>query len=156
PAPGGGVAAAGPSLRYRWEGGPHVYSVRIEGDKGEVLETHQGTCIVRAGRADPMAGPGSPQPRPGARTGGVGHADVLLLTCAHVVADANKIEVKRAGQKCLATVDAVEHETDLALLRITAQNLPTLPLANSDTAAVGQEVRALGFPLSNLLGESMK
>src|SRR5262249_45050014 len=120
------------------------------------IETHQGTCIVRAGRADPMAGPGNAQPRQGSGTGFVVNANGYLLTCAHVVADANKIEVNLAGQKYLATVVAVEHETDLALLRITAQNLPTLPLANSDTAAVGQEVRALGFPLSNLLGESMK
>ena len=41
-------------------------------------------------------------------------------------------------------------------MKIAAQNLPTLPLANSDAAEIGLEVRAFGYPLSDVLGESLK
>ena len=41
----------------------------------------------------------------------------------------------------------VDRETDLAVLKIDAQNLPTLPFLDSDNLRQGQIVLALGSPL---------
>src|SRR5262249_28209210 len=94
--------------------------------------------------------------RKGSATGFVVHPNGWLVTCAHVVADAAKIEVSLGGRSYPAKVVARHTGADLAVLRIEAQNLPTLALGDSDTAEVGQEVWALGYPLSDVLGNNLK
>ncbi len=149
------LAPSSPTLRYRWQGGPHVYSVRIEADKGDLLDIHETNCILTVRPADPPK-PVKPEERQGTGTGFVVSAEGYLISCAHVVADAVKVDVRLGAQTYQATVVAVDHDRDLALLKVPAQNLPTLPLADSDTAEVGLEVRAIGFPLSSLLGDNLK
>jgi S1-C subfamily serine protease len=152
---GGGVpAAVGKALRYRWQGGPHVYAVNVSVERDDHLEVHQGNCVVhvRPGGAAPV----QPADRKGTGTGFVVHGDGYLITCAHVVADATKVEVAVGGRAFAGTVLAVDHDNDLAIVRVPARGLPTVPLGNSDAAELGQEVRALGFPLSSVLGDNIK
>src|SRR5204862_4555825 len=44
----------------------------------------------------------------------------------------------------------------LALVQIPARGLPTVPVANSDTAELAMKVAALGYPLSSALGANIK
>jgi S1-C subfamily serine protease len=157
PPPGPAVPApgAGRALRYRWQGGPHVYSIRVEVEKEDATEIHSGNCVIRANRGDRRpAGPA--EARKGTGTGFVINANGYLITCAHVVADAVKIEVALGGRNYAGKVVALDHSNDLAVVQINGQNLPTIPLDNSDAAELGLEVRALGFPLSSILGDNLK
>lgn len=95
------------------------------------------------------------EPRPMA-TAFVVHPDGYLLTAAHVVKDAVKVEVAIGGKRYEATVLRVDEKRDLALLQIKAKNLPALPLGNSNVVEVGEEVRAFGFSLASALGDSVK
>jgi hypothetical protein len=40
------VPAAAAGLRYRFDGAPHVYRVRVEVDLSDAVEVHEGACIV--------------------------------------------------------------------------------------------------------------
>jgi serine protease Do len=85
--------------------------------------------------------------------------DGFIVTNAHVVRGAYKLRVELptapAGRSILAprsrTVSAdivgIDPETDLAVLRVPATNLPALPFADSDTLKAGQIVIAFGSPM---------
>jgi predicted Zn finger-like uncharacterized protein len=143
------------ALRYRWQGGPQVYTVRVEVEKENAIEIHEGICVIRPSKLNRGAAPPA-EPRKGTGTGFVVNADGYLMTCAHVVADAVKIDVAVGGRSYKGTVLAIDHEHDLALVQIPARGLPTLPIGNSDSAELGLEVRALGYPLSSILGDNLK
>ncbi|MDI1309143.1 MAG: Do family serine endopeptidase [Methylotenera sp.] len=71
----------------------------------------------------------------------------LILTNNHVVASADEIEIALAdGRKMSAKVVGTDPETDLALIKIEADNLPAITFASSDTLAVGDVVLAIGNP----------
>jgi len=143
------------NLRYAWQGGPHVYSMKIEADTDDSVETQEGNCIINVRQTD-SARKAAGSERKGTGTGFVVNPNGYLVTCAHVAADAIKIDVALGGKVYQANVLAVDHENDLALIQIQAQGLATLTLGNSDAIKIGQDVRALGFPLSSVLGESIK
>jgi serine protease Do len=70
-----------------------------------------------------------------------------ILTNNHVVKDATKIKVKlQDGRNLDATVVGTDPQTDLAVLRIKASNLPILRMAGSGQAKVGEWVLAFGSP----------
>jgi len=74
--------------------------------------------------------------------------DGYILTNNHVVQDQKKLTVKLSdGREFTAKVIGQDPATDLAVLRIEANGLPTLGLGNSDTLEVGQWVVAIGNPL---------
>lgn len=83
-------------------------------------------------------------------------ANGYLLTAAHVVKGAVKVEVTLGDKTYNAAVVATDEKRDLALLEIKAKGLPALPLGNSNGVEVGEEVRAFGFPLTSVLGEGVK
>jgi len=71
----------------------------------------------------------------------------LVLTNEHVVHDAKVIRVTLADRrKFVAEIVAADTRSDLAVLKIEAENLPTLPLAPAEDLAPGQVVIALGNP----------
>ena len=70
--------------------------------------------------------------------------------------DSTKLEVVLGSQTYPAQVVAFDKEHDLAIIRVVGANLPIVPLANSDNVQLAEEVRAVGFPLSNVLGDSVK
>ncbi len=74
-------------------------------------------------------------------------ADGYVVTNNHVVDGATDITVKLSdGRKFAASVVGRDEKTDLALLKITAQNLPVLAFGNSDGLQVGEPVMAIGNP----------
>jgi serine protease DegQ len=71
----------------------------------------------------------------------------FVLTNHHVVEAADEIEVALAdGKKLLAKVVGNDPETDLAVLRVNADNLPAITFGSSDALKVGDVVLAIGNP----------
>lgn len=74
-------------------------------------------------------------------------ADGYIVTNYHVVRDATKIEVTLHDNRVFdAKIVGSDSNTDLALLKIVAENLDFLTFANSDSLQVGEWVMAVGNP----------
>lgn len=78
-------------------------------------------------------------------------ADGFIVTNNHVVEGADLIKVAMEQQKkekvYTTKVIGTDPDTDLALLKIDAKNLPTLNFGDSDALEVGEWVLAIGNPL---------
>ncbi|MBB5190304.1 serine protease Do [Silvimonas terrae] len=73
--------------------------------------------------------------------------DGLILTNAHVVADASEVTVKLTDKReFTAKVLGADKATDIAVLRIKADNLPTVKLGDPAGSHVGDWVLAIGSP----------
>ncbi|HEY0060797.1 MAG TPA: Do family serine endopeptidase [Telluria sp.] len=73
--------------------------------------------------------------------------DGYILTNNHVIEAADEIEVVLAdGRKAAAKVVGTDPETDLAVIRIDAKNLPVIVLGHAEDARVGDVVLAIGNP----------
>ncbi|MEX5745803.1 Do family serine endopeptidase [Massilia sp. X63] len=73
--------------------------------------------------------------------------DGYILTNNHVVEGADIIEVGLAdGRKTAARIVGTDPETDLAVIRISARNLPVMVLGDPEHARVGDVVLAIGNP----------
>jgi serine protease DegS len=74
-------------------------------------------------------------------------AQGYVLTNNHVVAEADQIQVMLGdGRSLEAAIVGVDPETDLAVLKITAENLPSIVLGDSEHLRVGDVVLAIGNP----------
>ena len=77
-----------------------------------------------------------------------------LLTNQHVVAEADQIIVTLTdGRVVEAELVGADSETDIALLKIDAEQLTAMPLADSDALEVGDYVVAIGNPFG--LGQTV-
>ena len=95
-----------------------------------------------------------PQQKPQSRierglgSGVIVSADGTILTNAHVIDGADKITVYLSDNKTFdAKLVGADKPSDLAVLKIEAQNMPFLNLGNSDTVRIGDIVLAIGNPL---------
>ncbi|MEQ1764090.1 MAG: Do family serine endopeptidase [Pyrinomonadaceae bacterium] len=89
-----------------------------------------------------------PQIERGLGSGVIVSADGTILTNNHVVEGAEKITVLLADNKSFdAKLIGSDKPSDMAVLKIEAQNMPFLTLGNSDTVRVGDIVLAIGNPL---------
>lgn len=74
-------------------------------------------------------------------------AEGLILTNHHVISTADSIEIALAdGRKLPATIVGTDPESDLALLKVEAENLPSITFASADKLDVGDVVLAIGNP----------
>src|ERR1044071_5098444 len=91
---------------------------------------------------------GSRSERPGGTGSGfVIASDGYVLTNSHVVHNAAKFEVTLADGRVLgATLIGEDPETDLAVIRIDASQLPQTRLGDSRSVRVGQIAIAIGSP----------
>lgn len=89
-------------------------------------------------------------------TGFVVAANGYVATCAHVIARASKIEVVLNQKTYQAKVVAQDPRTDLAVLKIDAQDQAVCPLGDSDTVELAETIRVFGYPLSTVLGTDLK
>ena len=81
-------------------------------------------------------------------SGAIVAADGIILTNNHVVDHGRDIRIVLADRREFpAKVVGTDRKTDLAVLRIDAKNLPTLPFGDSAKIRVGETVIAVGNPL---------
>ncbi len=86
-------------------------------------------------------------PRQSTGSGFIVDPDGYVVTNNHVIEDAVEIIVQLAdGTEYEAEVVGTDPETDLAVIEIEADGLPTARLGNSDAANIGDWVLALGSP----------
>jgi serine protease Do len=91
----------------------------------------------------------------GIGSGFIVQATGVIVTNAHVVSGASKINVAlRDGTTYPATLVGADELNDLAVLRIDAKNLPVAPLGTSRDLLIGEWVVAIGNPYGFLLGNS--
>lgn len=84
----------------------------------------------------------------GQASGFIVSPDGYILTNSHVVKDMSEITVVlNSDKEYKAKVIGQDPNTDIALLKIDAKDLPYLKLGNSDELDVGQWVVAIGNPL---------
>ncbi len=89
-----------------------------------------------------------PQIERGLGSGVIVSSDGTILTNNHVVMGASEVKVDLPNkQTYTAKVVGTDEPSDLAVLKIEAENLPTLPVGNSDAVRVGDVVLAIGNPL---------
>ena len=92
-------------------------------------------------------GPMQEIPARGAGSGFIVSNDGYILTNAHVVRGADEVEVKLIDKRTFkAKVIGADSRTDVAVLKITANNLPAVKLGDPTRLRVGEAVAAIGSP----------
>ncbi|MCS6967598.1 MAG: Do family serine endopeptidase [Cytophagales bacterium] len=84
----------------------------------------------------------------GSGSGVIFSKDGYIITNNHVIARATEIDVVYNKRTYKAKVIGTDPSTDLALLKIEAQNLPAIRIASSETVQVGDWVLAVGNPFN--------
>ena len=152
---------------------PAPYALRAMPDFAALAERH-GPAVVNVSvtrmegaenesRAMPQFGPDSPfyeffrhfeipvprgqMPQHGLGSGFIVSPDGVILTNAHVVADASEVTVKLTDKREFkAKIVGSDPQTDIAVLRIDAKDLPTVRLGDAKDVRVGEWVVAIGSP----------
>ncbi len=92
---------------------------------------------------------GTPQPIRASGSGVIISKDGYIVTNNHVVQDAEKIEVTLNDKRTFdAQIINTDPGTDLALIKIDADNLPFIIYGNSNDVKVGEWVLAVGNPFN--------
>ena len=101
-----------------------------------------------------MPGMGQGQGRPRREQGQASGSGVIIskdgyiVTNNHVVQDADEVEVIMTDKRSFkAKVIGTDPLTDLAVVKIEANNLPAITLGDSDNLKLGEWVLAVGYPL---------
>jgi S1-C subfamily serine protease len=81
--------------------------------------------------------------------------DGLLVTNYHVIEDSRAISIVLEGREILAEVVVVDPTNDVAVLKVAATT-SFVPLADSFSERVGNEVLTLGYPRINIQGQEQK
>ncbi|MEO8157465.1 MAG: DegQ family serine endoprotease [Betaproteobacteria bacterium] len=104
--------------------------------------------LRRFGQQGPQQGPqGEPEVQRGVGSGFIISADGIILTNAHVVADAGEIVVKLTDRREFdAKVLGIDKRTDIAVIKIDAKNLPAVRIGHASELKVGEWVAAIGSP----------
>lgn len=90
-----------------------------------------------------------PQPRVGAGSGVIISTDGYIITNNHVIDGADELEVTlNDNRKFAAKVIGADPSTDIALIKIDAKDLPTIPFGDSEKLKVGEWVLAVGNPFN--------
>ncbi len=93
-------------------------------------------------------GPQMPRQQRGEGSGFIMSADGYIVTNNHVVADADQVSILLSdGRSFKATVVGTDSTTDVAVVKIDAKGLPTLPIGDDEKSRIGDWVLAVGNPL---------
>jgi len=100
---------------------------------------------------DDFFGPQFFGPKKGTGSGVVISEDGYIVTNNHVVGYADQIKVSLSDKReFIATKIGTDPSTDLAVLKIEANGLISVPFSDSDEVLVGEWVAAIGNPFSYL------
>lgn len=89
------------------------------------------------------------QPRVGAGSGVIISTDGYIITNNHVIDGADELEVTlNDNRKFEAKLIGTDPATDIALIKIEAKDLPTIPFGDSEKLKVGEWVLAVGNPFN--------
>jgi len=111
---------------------PALVQIRVK----RAVEVHEGQ--------DPFS---LPEERNSSGSAFIIRQDGYLVTNAHVVTDAERIQVKlHDGRRFEARLIGQDDRVDLALVKIEASGLPVAALGDSNKLRVGEFVLALGHP----------
>lgn len=87
------------------------------------------------------------QPRTGTGSGVIYTSDGYIMTNNHVVAFADEFEVTlHDNREFKARLVGRDENTDMAVIKIDAKNLPAIEIGNSDDVRVGEWALAVGNP----------
>jgi serine protease Do len=116
-----------------------------EGLKSSLVQVRVRRAVETQGEgADPFGGP---EERRSTGSGFIIRQDGYLVTNAHVVNDAERIQVKLSdGRRFDGRLIGQDDRVDLALIKIAATGLPEAKLGDSNKLRVGEFVLALGHP----------
>ena len=91
---------------------------------------------------------GQPREQRGSGSGVIIRPDGYIVTNNHVVAGATKVSVTLNDNRQFdATVVGTDPATDVAIIKVDATGLPTIPMGDSDNLRRGEWVLAIGSPL---------
>jgi len=94
-------------------------------------------------------GQGQPRDRRGAGSGFIIDRDGHVVTNHHVIDGADEIIVRLADRReYIAVLIGSDEQSDIALLKIEAENLPTLSFGESTELSQGEWVMAIGSPFN--------
>ena len=89
------------------------------------------------------------QPRVGIGSGVIISKDGYIVTNDHVISGSDEIDVTlNDNRQFKGRVIGTDPSTDLALIKIESDNLPTLPIGDSESLKVGEWVLAVGNPFN--------
>jgi S1-C subfamily serine protease len=150
---GQAVAAATPETAAgatATTGLPDVAAVADQVRPATVLVLNIAQGQTRAGRTAAQGSTGTDVPQ-GAGTGFIVDPGGYIVTNNHVVQGAQRLTITLPppdGRTFDAQVVGTDAQTDLAVLKIDAANLPTVPLGDSSQLRVGEWVVAIGNALA--------
>jgi serine protease Do len=88
-------------------------------------------------------------------TGFIIRSNGVIVTNQHVVAKATKVVITLPdGTDLPAKVLGEDPLTDIAVVKVDRQNLPTIPIGHSNDLMIGEWVVAMGNPYAYLLGNA--
>ena len=91
--------------------------------------------------------PQAPQERKSGGSGVIISADGYIVTNNHVVDGVKRMKVTLNDKRTFdAKLIGTDPNTEVALIKIDAKDLPTLPMGNSDALRLGEWVLAIGSP----------
>jgi serine protease Do len=145
-AAGGGTVRT--SLPRAAAGGPPSFADIVEHVNPAVVHI----AVIEAGRTNPHEGvedaPELDVPQRGEGSGFIVDPQGYILTNHHLVPAPGRIRVRLADKREFpAALVGADASTDLALVKVTAEGLPTVALGDSDRLRVGEWVCAIGNPL---------
>ena len=133
---------------------PSVVAIKTVQEARKIKAAPRGGRAVPPGMEDFFqqfgggANGGQMPERQGEGSGFILTNDGYIITNNHVVADADRVTVTLADQRTFnARVVGRDSTTDVAVVKIDAKNLPTLPVGDDNQARIGDWVLAVGNPL---------
>jgi serine protease Do len=131
--------------------GPAVVAIQVtkKGAEGEAVAglDENGPLGEWLRRFGAPGGPAPDAPAHGMGSGFIVSSDGYILTNAHVVNGATEVMVKLTDKRELkARVVGADERTDVAVIKIDAQNLPVVKTGNPAQLRVGEWVAAIGSP----------
>ena len=105
---------------------------------------------------DFFGGPQQGQPRSGSGSGFIISEDGYIITNNHVVEEADRITVRLLDRReFVAEVIGTDPNTDIAIIKIDAEDLTAASMGNSDDVRIGEWALAIGNPLGEAFSFSV-